>query len=107
MPGISSSLDSLITKASLLPRIRLQAPEKVVGSNTNDCMESGIVFGTAAMIEGMTARIEEELGYPVTVVGTGGLGRVVFVHCQREIRRDDTLLLEGLRIIYEKNRKAV
>lgn len=69
MPGISSSLDSLITKASLLPRIRLQAPEKVVGSNTNDCMESGIVFGTAAMIEGMTARIEEELGYPVTVVG--------------------------------------
>ena len=107
MPGISSSLDSLITKASLLPRIRLQAPEKVVGSNTNDCMESGIVFGTAAMIEGMTARIEEELGYPVTVVGTGGLGRVVFVHCRREIRRDDTLLLEGLRIIYEKNRKAV
>ena len=107
MPGISSSLDSLITKASLLPRIRLQAPEKVVGSNTNDCMESGIVFGTAAMIEGMTARIEEELGYPVTVVGTGGLARVVFVHCRREIRRDDTLLLEGLRIIYEKNRKAV
>ncbi len=107
MPGISSSLDSLITKASLLPRIRLQAPEKVVGSNTNDCMESGIVFGTAAMIEGMTARIEEELGYPVTVGGPGGLGRVVFVHCRREIRRDDTLLLEGLRIIYEKNRKAV
>ncbi len=105
MPGISSSLDSLITKASLLPRIRLQAPEKVVGTNTNDCMESGIVFGTAAMIEGMTARIEEELGYPVTVVGTGGLGRVVFVHCRRDIQMDDTLLLDGLRIIYEKNRK--
>ena len=70
-------------------------------------MESGIVFGTAAMVEGMTARIEEELGYPVTVVGTGGLGRVVFVHCRREIQRDDTLLLDGLRIIYEKNRKSV
>lgn len=105
MPGVGSSLDSLINKASLLPRIRLDAPEKVVGSNTIDCMQSGVVFGTASMVEGMSARIQEELGYSLRVIGTGGLGHQVFPQCRMEIIEDGTLLLEGLRLIYEKNRK--
>ncbi len=106
MPGVGSSLDSLTNKASLLPRIRLDAPPKVIGSNTIDCMQSGVVFGTASMVEGMSARIQEELGYPVKIIGTGGLGHQVFPQCRIHIIEDGSLLLEGLRLIYEKNRKT-
>ena len=69
------------------------------------CPPSGAVFGTAAMLEGMTARIEEELGFPVKAVATGGFGREVAEHCRRPLQYDGDLLLEGLRLIYEKNRR--
>lgn len=105
MPGMASSFESLISHASLLPRISLEAPAKTIGSNTIACMQSGAVFGNAAMIEGMCDRIEAELGYPATVVATGGLGREVVPHCRRNITYVDDLLLEGLRLIYEKNKR--
>ena len=105
MPGVGSSLDSLISHTSLLQRISIEAPEHVIGPNTIACMQSGSVYGTAAMLEGMCDRIEEELGYPASIIATGGLGRVIVPHCRRQIFYDDDLLLEGLRIIYEKNKK--
>ena len=105
MPGVGVSMDALVARASLLPSIRLEAPPKAVGTNTIHCMQSGAVFGTAAMLEGMTARIEEELGYPVKAVATGGFGREVAEHCRRPLQYDGDLLLEGLRLIYEKNRR--
>ena len=105
MPGVGSSLDSLIAHTSLLQRISLEAPERVIGSNTITCMQSGSVYGTAAMLEGMCQRIEEELGYSAAVIVTGGLGRVIVPYCRRPVSYDDDLLLEGLRIIYEKNKK--
>lgn len=105
MSGVNTGMESLIAHASLLPRISVDTPKKVIGSNTIECMQSGIVYGTAAMLEGMCERIEAELGKPAKVIATGGLGRVVVGHCKREIIYDDKLLLEGLRLIYEKNRK--
>ena len=105
MPGIGVSMDALVARASLLPSIRLEAPPKAIGTNTIHCMQSGAVLGTAAMREGMTARIEEELGYPVKAVATGGFGREVAEHCRLPLQYDGHLLLEGLRIIYEKNKK--
>ena len=57
------------------------------------------------MLDGMCERIEQELGYPTTVVATGGLGRMVVPYCRRPMVYDDNLLLEGLRLIYEKNKK--
>ena len=57
------------------------------------------------MLDGMCDRIEEEMGYPMTVIATGGLGREIVRHCRREIIYDDTLLLTGLRLVYEKNKK--
>ena len=105
MPGVGVSMDALVARASLLPSIRLEAPPKAVGTNTIHCMQSGAVFGTAAMLEGMTARIEEELGYPVKAVATGGFGREVAEHCRRPLQYDGDLLLEGLRLIYEKNKR--
>ena len=107
MPGVYTSFDSLISRASLLPRISLETPAKVIGGNSNDSMQSGAVYGTAAMLDGMCDRIEEELGYPAVIVATGGLGREIVPHCRRKITYVDDLLLEGLRMIYEKNKGKV
>ena len=76
-----------------------------MGSNTVDCMRSGAVYGTAAMIDGMIARMEAELGYPCTVVATGSLAAEVIPCCTRPgIIVDSELLLRGLWKLYEKNR---
>lgn len=106
MPGVNTAFESLIQQASLLPRIRIEAPPHAVGSNTVHSMQSGAIFGNAAMIDGMSSRVERELGYPVTVIATGGLGREIVPHCKRKIVYDDTLLLTGLRLVYEKNRRG-
>ena len=105
MPGVGVSFDTLASRASQLQRISFEAPEKVVGGRTIASMQSGAVYGTAAMLDGMCDRIEEEMGYSMTVVATGGLGREIVRHCKREITYDDTLLLTGLYRIYEKNQE--
>ncbi|MBP3434989.1 MAG: type III pantothenate kinase [Clostridia bacterium] len=104
MPGVATSLDSLVSNASLLQRVHIKAPEHAIGTNTSDSMRSGAVLGTASMMEGMCDRIEQELGVKATVVVTGGLGREIAAACRRETVYDDRLLLDGLRLIYEKNR---
>ena len=103
IPGIRVSMDSLVNRTSQLPRIGFDAPEKVIGTNTVDCMKSGIINGNAAMLDGMITRIEEELGYTAKVIATGGLAGVVVSNCKKEIITDDILLLKGLNIIYHKN----
>lgn len=103
LPGMRTSLDSLVVKTSKLPKISLEAPKNFIGRNTVDCMKSGVVLGSAACLDGMLARIEEELGHPVTAVATGGLAATVLPYCKRKIISDPSLLLKGLRIIYEKN----
>ena len=103
MPGVGTSLESLISRASLLPNIRLEAPTRVIGTNSVDSMRSGVVFGTAAMVEGMCDRIEEELGCQATVIVTGGLGVEIAACCRRKTVYDGQLLLDGLRILYERN----
>ncbi len=105
MPGVATSLDSLISRASLLPNIRLQAPAHVIGTNSVDSMRSGAVFGTAAMVDGMCDRIADELGVDAKVIVTGGLGAEIAACCRRETVYDGQLLLDGLRILYERNTK--
>ncbi len=106
LPGIRVSLDSLVSRTSQLPRIALEAPKKVIGTNTVDCMKSGILYGNASCIDGMLDRIEEELGYSTTIVATGGLSKAIVPHCKHDIILDDDLLLKGLKIIYDKNTKT-
>lgn len=103
LPGIRSSLKSLVESTSQLPAISLEAPKRVVGKNTIDAMKSGIILGNASMIDGQLERIEEELGYSCKVVATGGMAKIVLKHCKRKITIDDELLLKGLAIIYAKN----
>ncbi|MCM1175270.1 MAG: type III pantothenate kinase [Blautia sp.] len=103
LPGVKVSLDSLVTRTSQLPRISLEAPKKVIGKNTIDCMKSGIVMGQAACLDGMIERIREELGYRAAVVATGGLAGSIVPHCKQEIIHDNELTLKGLGLIYWKN----
>ena len=105
LPGVTTALDSLAEHTSLLPNISVDAPATVIGANTNACLQSGAVFGTAATIDGMNARITEELGYAAPVIITGGLGREIAPCCRSEVAYISELLLEGLRLIYEKNKK--
>lgn len=105
MPGLEVSLDSLTSRTSQLPRISLDPTKKVIGTNTIDCMKSGVLNGAASAIDGVVERIEEELGESCTVISTGGLAKTVIPLCRREIIIDDRLLLKGLMIIYGKNKK--
>ncbi len=104
-PGIGISLDSLTVRASQLGGISLEAPEHIIGKNTADCMKSGIIYSSAAAIDGIIDRLCSELEGDVTVVATGGLAKKIVPHCQRKIILDDNLLLKGLAVIYRKNRK--
>lgn len=102
-PGLRVSLDSLSSKTAQLPSISLDIPKRVIGKNTIDCMRSGIMYGTAAMLDGMLDRVEEELGSRATVVATGGMAQFIVPLCRREIKLEKDLLLKGLNIIYQKN----
>ncbi|MCI8496987.1 MAG: type III pantothenate kinase [Clostridiales bacterium] len=106
IPGIGISLGALASRTAQLPQISLEAPSSVIGRNTIDCMQAGSIYGAAAMIDGICDRVEDELGEPVTVVATGGLSTVVVPFCRREVVHCDNLILEGLRILFEKNRPA-
>lgn len=103
IPGLRVSLDSLASRTSQLPKISLTPAKKVIGTNTVDCMKSGIINANASALDGVIERIEEELGESCTVVATGGLANVVIPSCKRKIINDEMLLLKGLQIIYEKN----
>ena len=104
VPGIRTGLESLVKGTSLLPQITLTAPKKAIGRNTVDAMKSGIIFGNAAMLDGLIDRINEEIGEPCTVIATGGLVTAVVPNCTHDIIIDEDLLLKGLAIIYDKNR---
>ena len=101
--GMAVSADALVSRTSQLPRIAFEVPKKVIGSNTVDCIKSGIMYGNAAIIDGMVSRIEAELGEKCTVIATGGLSALVAPLCQTKLILDDDLLLKGLMLIYRKN----
>ena len=105
VPGVNLSFSALASGTSLLPNISIEAPPRCISTNTADCMKSGAVYGTAALIDGMIERMEEELGRPAAVIATGGLAQQVITYCRREIEFDHYLLLRGLEILYEKNKK--
>lgn len=103
LPGVKVSLESLVNRTSQLPRISLEAPKKIIGKNTIDCMKSGIIMGQAACMDGMIERIWDELGYQAPVVATGGLAGCIVPYCKKKIVCDNELTLKGLNIIYQKN----
>lgn len=102
-PGVKISADALAKNTSLLPSVSLTEPERAIGTNTVECMQSGIVFGTAAMLDGMIDRIKAELSREeVTVIATGGYCKGIIPCCKTEIICDENLICDGLMEIYKK-----
>ncbi len=101
--GVRLTLRALAENTAQLTSIHIEAPESVIGANTVECMQSGLVYGTASMLDGLIMKISKELGEVPTVVATGGLSKEIIPHCSTSIIYNENLLLEGLRVIYEKN----
>ena len=104
-PGVMISLNALTGNAALLVSVALDAPKSVIGNNTDRSIRSGVVWGTVCMIDGMIDRIERELGTPCSVVATGGMAKSIIPHCTHRIKIAEDLIMQGLRMIYERNKK--
>ena len=104
-PGVKISLEALTSRTALLPGISLDQPKKAIGRNTIDCMRSGIMLGTASMLDGMIARMEAELGVKTTVILTGGIGKFILPLCSTQMIYDEDLLIKGLAALYQENRR--
>ncbi|MDP9020249.1 MAG: type III pantothenate kinase [Actinomycetota bacterium] len=104
VPGVEVALDALYERAALLRRVELVEPRHVIGRSTEQAIRSGSLYGTAALVDGLVARMEVELG-PSTVVATGGLARVMAPFSQRIEHLQPELTLHGLRVVFERNRR--
>ena len=101
--GMAISAEALVRSTSQLSKVDFEKPKKLIGTNTVDCVKSGLLYATACSIDGMAERIETELGQPCTVIITGGLAGVIKPLCKRGMILDEDLILKGLLHIYHKN----
>lgn len=102
-PGVRISMEALTDRSALLPGIQLDQPKRTIGRNTVECMRSGIMMGTASMLDGLIQRMEKELGGPATVVATGRIGQYVLPLCNTPILYERDLIIQGLAAIYAEN----
>lgn len=105
-PGIGISTEALYTKAAKLPRIELIKPKTVIGKTTVTSMQSGIIYGFVGQTDGIITRMKKEMGGQAFVVATGGLAELISNESQSIDKVDSNLTLEGLRLIYERNKTA-
>ncbi len=104
-PGIKTSLEGLVSNTAQLSMIELDAPKSVIGKNTKHCMQAGIIFGFAGLVDNIVDKIKKELKVnDLTVVATGGLGEIIAKESKSISKVDRTLTLEGLKIIYNLNK---
>lgn len=103
MPGLKSSMESLAGHTEQLTQVSLELPKRLIGSNTADCMKSGLLYGHACAIDGLIDRIEKTLKHPCTIVAAGGFASLVVPLCHHSIIIEPNLALKGLQIIYHKN----
>ncbi|MDD3478285.1 MAG: type III pantothenate kinase [Candidatus Izemoplasmatales bacterium] len=103
-PGLTTSKNALISKTSQLPQVELEAPKKLIGTNSVDSIKSGLVYGHASMLEGMISRIRLEVGKPdLRIVLTGGHAKMIAPLVGGAITMDERLILKGLLQVYRKN----
>jgi type III pantothenate kinase len=105
-PGVEISLEALSERAAALPKIDLIEPRTLIGKSTVDAIRSGVLFGFAAMVDGIVARLREQLGAETKALATGGLAALVVPYCDSIDVVDDQLTLTGLRLIWERNQEA-
>ena len=105
IPGVKISMDALTDRTALLPGLQLDQPKRAIGRNTVDAMRSGIMLGTASMLDGMIERMEEELGAKTTVVITGGIAKFIVPMCKTPMIYDKDLIIKGLAALYRDNKR--
>jgi type III pantothenate kinase len=103
-PGIEISVEALASRAARLTRIDIAEPRTLIGRSTDAAVQSGIVFGFAAQVDGICGRLRKELGDDLTTIATGGMANVIVGFTESIDMVDDLLTLKGLRLIYERNR---
>jgi type III pantothenate kinase len=104
-PGIEISMDALFARAARLTKVPFAAPERVIGKTTTSALQSGLVYGFAGQVDAIATRIREELGAPAApVIATGGLAELIAPHSQTITKLDPELTLQGLRLVWERNR---
>lgn len=104
LPGVGIASEALFAHAARLPRVELRAPRSAIGRNTVNSIQSGLVFGSVAMVDGLIKRMTQELDFEPFVVATGGLAPLIAEHSELIEEVEPMLTLEGLRMIYELNR---
>jgi len=102
-PGVDISLDALSQRAARLFKVELATPRTVLGRSTQAALQSGIVYGFAAQVDGIVGRLREEIGEEATSIATGGHASVIAPHCDQIDETDDLLTLTGLRLIWERH----
>lgn len=102
--GLKMTFESLASGTAALPLISSGKVEKAIGTNTVDCMRSGVILGMAAMLDGLIERFEAEMGKAKSIVATGGFSPLVMSECRRETISDPQLILKGMMAVYRKNR---
>jgi type III pantothenate kinase len=101
-PGINISSDALFARTARLPRVEIKRPSSVIGSSTVGSMQSGLYYGYAGLVDGILRKMREELGAGVRIIATGGLAPLIATGSDYIEEIDDTLTLEGLRLVYER-----
>ncbi|MDO4437826.1 MAG: type III pantothenate kinase [Eubacteriales bacterium] len=102
-PGVGISLDALCEHAAKLNQVRIDVPKHFIGTNTEQALRSGIIYGNASCIDGMVDRAEEELGVKLKVIATGEYASKIIPYCRKNIVIDPNLLSNGLKVIYDRN----
>ena len=105
-PGVEISMEALFERAARLPKVDLVEPRSVIGKTTGEALQSGLVYGFAALVDGIVGRIREELGAEARVIATGGLADAIAPHARTVELVDPGLTLEGLRLVWERNREG-
>jgi type III pantothenate kinase len=102
-PGVGVGFEVMAKSTALLPLVGTAPPDKIIGTNTADCIRGGVLYGTACMLDGLIERFEAQIGQVCTVVATGGFSQIIAPYCKREMVINERLVSMGLKVIYYKN----
>lgn len=100
-PGIKISLEALTSKCALISHVNIESPKDIIGKDSQSCIQSGLIYGNASIVDGISRKIEKKLEKKCTVVLTGGLSKNIAPFCNRKIVQHENLVLDGLRFLYD------
>jgi type III pantothenate kinase len=103
-PGIEISLEALASRTARLPRVDIEDPKHAIGKGTKEAIQAGVVYGFAGQVDGLLGRLRDELGEEATAIATGGFAQAIVPFCDQVDEIDDLLTLNGLKLIWERNR---